>query len=241
MTLKDGSLLKTIKDTVILPLHPEGKPFVIGGVIVMVIGFLIWEGLGLLGLIFTLFCLFFFRDPIRTTPVGENFIIAPADGKVLAVTPGCSLPKELAGDDTASYTRISIFLSVLDVHVFRNAVSGRVTKTDYRPGKFVNAALDKASEDNERAGALIETPTGKTIGLVQIAGLVARRIVTDLKEGEAVKAGERYGIIRFGSRADIYIPAGIAPMVVEGQKTIGGETILADVTVEGGARMGIAS
>lgn len=240
MTFKEGSLLKTITDTMILPLHPAGKPFVIGGAAFMVIGFFIWEGLGILGLIFTLFCLFFFRDPNRVTPAGDNFIVSPADGRVLSVMPGVSLPKELGVSDE-SFTRISIFLSVLDVHVFRNAVSGRVIKTDYRPGKFVNAALDKASEDNERAAALIETADGKKVGLVQIAGLVARRIVTDLQEGLSVTGGTRYGIIRFGSRADIYIPAGVAPVVIEGQRAIGGETILADLSVQGPARMGILS
>jgi len=241
MALKDGSLIKTITDTVVHPLHPEGKPFVYGGIAVALVGFLIWEGLGLLGLAFTLFCLFFFRDPARVTPDGDNFIISPADGKVLSVVPGCKMPKELSDDDTHSYTRISIFLSVLDVHVFRNPVTGRVMETDYRPGKFVNAALDKASEDNERASALIETNDGKKIGVVQIAGLVARRIVSDLKEGESVKSGERYGIIRFGSRADIYIPAGIAPLVIEGQRAIGGETILADLNTTGTPRTGTSS
>lgn len=241
MALKDGSLLKTIQDVMVQPLHPAGKPFVIGGVVAALVGFLIWEVLGVIGIAFTLFCLFFFRDPVRVTPDGENFVISPADGKVIAVTPGCKLPKELDEDDEHSYTRISIFLSVLDVHVFRNPVSGRVKETDYRPGKFLNAAADKASEDNERASALIETREGKKIGVVQIAGFVARRIVSDLKEDETVKAGARYGIIRFGSRADIYIPAGIAPLVIEGQRAIGGETILADLTNTGTARTGTAA
>ncbi len=240
MTLKDGSLLKTITDTIILPLHPAGKPFVIGGLVVLALGLFVWEGLALLGLAFTLFCVFFFRDPNRVTPVGDNLVVSPADGKVLSVTPGVKLPKEL-GDSEDAYTRVSIFLSVLDVHVFRNPVSGRVTKTDYRPGKFVNAALDKASEDNERASALIETADAKKVAVIQIAGLIARRIVSDLKEGDTVQGGARYGIIRFGSRADIYIPAGIAPMVIEGQRAVGGETILADLSVQGPARMGILS
>lgn len=238
MALKDGSLLKTIQDVMVQPLHPAGKPFVIGGAIGALVGFLIWDVLGVLGLAFTLFCLFFFRDPARVTPDGDQFVISPADGKVIAVTPGCSLPKELDDSDDHSYTRISIFLSVLDVHVFRNPVSGRVAATDYRPGKFLNAAVDKASEDNERASALIETAGGKKIGVVQIAGFVARRIVSDLKEGEEIKSGARYGIIRFGSRADIYIPAGIAPLVIEGQRAVGGETILADLSNTGTARTG---
>ncbi len=241
MAIKQGSLLQTITDTVVMPLHPEGKPFVIGGIIATIIGFLIWEGLGMMGLSFTLFCLFFFRDPARVTPVGDNYVIAPADGKVIAVMPGCALPKELGAGDDANYTRISIFLSVLDVHVFRNPVSGRVTKTVYHPGKFVNAAMDKASDDNERSTALIETADGRKLAVVQIAGLVARRIVSDLKENDTVKAGTRYGIIRFGSRADIYIPAGVAPLVIEGQRSIGGETVLADLTQSGAARMGLSS
>lgn len=241
MALKDGSLLKTIQDVMVQPLHPVGKPFVIGGAIAALVGFLIWEVLGILGIAFTLFCLFFFRDPVRITPDGDNLVISPADGRVIAVTPGCALPKELDDSGENSYTRISIFLSVLDVHVFRNPVTGRVLETDYRPGKFLNAALDKASDDNERAAALVETTDGKKIGVVQIAGFVARRIVSDLKEGERVKSGERYGIIRFGSRADIYIPAGIAPLVIEGQRAIGGETILADLAQTGTARTGSAT
>lgn len=241
MIENEDSLLKTIGDTVCQPQHPAGRPFVIGGLIVMVLGFLTWEVLGVLGLLFTLFCLFFFRDPARVTPLGDSLVIAPADGKIIAVMPGCALPKELEAGDEKNYTRISIFLSVLDVHVFRNIVSGRVIKTVYRAGKFINAALDKASEDNERAAALIETKDGKKVAVVQIAGLVARRIVTDLEEDDIVIAGKRYGIIRFGSRADIYIPAGIATLVVEGQRSIGGETILADFAVSGTPREGSVS
>lgn len=242
MDSKHLSLWQTFRQTVFQPLHPAGKPFVIGSLVFMAIGFLITEELGVLGLALALFCLFFFRDPERVTPGGDQWVIAPADGKILSVVPGCELPKEInSHNDDARYTRISIFLSVLNVHVFRNAVTGTVLQTAYRPGKFVNAALDKASEDNERAAVLIETKDGKKIGLVQIAGLVARRIVCDLKENQSVKGGQRYGIIRFGSRADIYIPAGIAPLVIEGQTAIGGETILADLTVSGAARMGIRS
>lgn len=238
MTIKEGSLLQTITDTVFMPLHPEGRPFVVIGIIIAIIGFLIWVPLGTLGVFFTVFCTFFFRDPARVTPAGEQFIIAPADGKIIAITPGCALPKELEAGNEENYTRISIFLSVLDVHGFRNPVSGTVLKTVYRAGKFFNAALDKASEDNERAAALIETAGGQKIGVVQIAGLVARRIVSDLEEGETIIAGARYGFIRFGSRADIYIPAGIAPLVIEGQRSIGGETILADFGVKSPGREG---
>lgn len=227
---KHPSLFDTIRDTVLVPFHPAGTPFITGAAIVTAIFFFFDDGLGLAALLVTLFITYFFRDPVRTTPVGSSLVISPADGRVIAITEDVPLPKEIAdAEDRHDFTRISIFLSVFDVHVNRSPVDGTVVRDAYIPGKFVNAALDKASEDNERAVALLETPGGKTVGVVQIAGLIARRIVTDMTEGKRFAAGERYGIIRFGSRADIYLPAGVSPLVCVGQRAVGGETVLADL------------
>ena len=222
------SLFDTIKKVVFVPPHPAGIPFIAGGAVGALILFLIWEPLGFLALTFTVFCLYFFRDPDRVVPQKESFILSPADGEVSSIVHGLSLPHEL-GSSEGSFTRISIFLSVLDVHVNRMPVSGKIIRRVYTPGKFLNADLDKASEDNERCSAIVETANGIQIGVVQIAGLIARRILNDLSEGEAVEAGKRFGIIRFGSRLDVYVPEGTAPLVCIGQRAIGGETILADL------------
>ena len=240
---KHPSLIDTIRQTVLVPLHPAGMPFIIAGVIITLVLFLIDESLGVIGLLLTLFCIYFFRDPVRVTPVRSGLVVSPADGLVTAVTYDVPLPKEIADelDDRHDYTRISIFLSVFDVHVNRSPVDGKVVRESYVPGKFVNAALDKASEDNERSAALLETPNGKLVGVVQIAGLIARRIITEMKEGRSFAAGERYGIIRFGSRADVYLPAGVNPHVIVGQRAVGGETVLADLDSTEQPRDGRAS
>lgn len=226
----DHSLLDTIKKVVLIKPHPAGIPFILGGVIAALIFLMIWEGLSLIALIFTVFCLYFFRDPDRVAPQKDSLILSPADGEVSAIIHNQELPSELAGADDKKYTRISIFLSVLDVHVQRMPVGGRVIRKVYTPGKFFNADLDKASEDNERCSAIIETKDGSEICVVQIAGLIARRILNDLKEDQTVEAGARFGIIRFGSRLDVYVPEGISPLVCVGQRAIGGETVLADLT-----------
>jgi phosphatidylserine decarboxylase len=209
--------------------HPEGRKFVvIAGAIAAAFLFFISDEIGwpLLGI--TLWVAAFFRDPIRTTPTGEGLIIAPADGLVtmiVAVPP----PRELAGEDALAeelYTRVSIFMSVFDVHINRTPIAGTVTRVVYIPGKFLNADLDKASEDNERQHILVEGANGLRIGFTQIAGLVARRIVPWVKPGDAVAVGQRVGLIRFGSRVDVYLPAGVAPQVILGQRTIAGETIV---------------
>lgn len=223
------SLLDTIKKTVLVPPHPAGVPFIGGGVIAALILFFISDFLGILALIFTVFCLFFFRDPDRVTPQKSSLIVAGADGLVSGIAHDVSLPPEIAGGDDARYTRISTFLSVLDVHVNRIPITGRILRKVYTPGKFLNADLDKASEDNERCSLLIETPAGQKICVVQIAGLIARRIVSDVREDQEVTAGARFGIIRFGSRVDVYIPEGVSPLVCVDQRTIGGETVLADL------------
>lgn len=225
----DDSLLSTIKKVVFVSPHPAGIPFIVGGAIASLIFFLIWEPLGTIALVFTCFCLYFFRDPDRVAPQKLSLVLSPADGEVSAIIHDLGLPAELAGADDRKYTRISIFLSVLDVHVQRMPVSGTVIRKVYTPGKFLNADLDKASEDNERCSAIVETESGKQICVVQIAGLIARRIVNDLREDQAVTAGARFGIIRFGSRLDVYVPEGVAPLVCVGQRAIGAETVLADL------------
>lgn len=226
------SLLETIRKTVLIPPHPAGLPFIIGGVVAAFVLFFVADILAFIALVFSVFCLYFFRDPNRMVPQKESLILAPADGLVSAIVEGVSLPPELREDgmdETASYTRVSTFLSVLDVHVNRVPVSGKVLRKVYSPGKFLNADLDKASEDNERSAVLIETGTGKRIAVVQIAGLIARRIVTEVTDGQSVRSGARYGIIRFGSRLDVYLPEGVRPSVCVGQRAIGGETIFADI------------
>ena len=210
--------------------HPEGRKFVVIAAAIT-IAFLVFIsdeiGFPLLGV--TLWVSAFFRDPIRTTPVGEGLIIAPADGLVTSIAT-VPPPREMAGEDGLSdglYTRVSIFMSVFDVHINRTPIAGIVKRVVYIPGKFLNADLDKASEDNERQHILVEGANGLRIGFTQIAGLVARRIVPWVKPGDTVTTGQRVGLIRFGSRVDVYLPAGTAPQVILGQRTIAGETIVA--------------
>jgi phosphatidylserine decarboxylase len=212
--------------TVLVPLHREGRRFVLIFAAVTAVLFLISPLLGWLGVILTSWCVYFFRDPTRLTPTRDGLIVSPADGRVQAIVDAVPPPELEMGSEARP--RISIFLNIFDVHINRVPADGVITKVDYRPGKFVNAALDKASEDNERQAVRMTTAEGKDIAFVQIAGLVARRIVCDLYEGREVKAGERYGLIRFGSRLDIYLDKGVAPLVVEGQRALGGETVLAD-------------
>jgi phosphatidylserine decarboxylase len=233
------SILYSLKKAFLIAPHPAGIPFIIGGVIATLVlcAATIW--LAGPAFVFTLFCLYFFRDPKRMVPQKASLVIAPGDGVVSAIVPGSSLPAEIAEGDTARYTRVSIFLSVLDVHVNRVPVSGTVFRKVYNPGKFFNADLDKASEHNERCSVLIRTADGLTFGLVQIAGLIARRILNDLAEGQGVTAGNRFGIIRFGSRVDVYLPDNVVPLVCVGQRAVGGETVLADIESKEQARTGV--
>jgi len=210
--------------------HPEGRKFVvIAAAMCLVFALLSWETLAwpMAGL--TLWVAAFFRDPIRTTPKGEGLVIAPADGMVtmIAVVPP---PPELAGEEglgDAPLTRVSIFMSVFDVHINRAPIAGQIKRIVYIAGKFLNADLDKASEDNERQHILIEGNDGSRIGFTQIAGLIARRIVPWVKTGDFVAAGQRVGLIRFGSRVDVFLPGDTAPRVLLGQRTVAGETIIA--------------
>jgi phosphatidylserine decarboxylase len=235
------SVIDSLKKTLLVKPHPAGIPFIVGGVVATVVLMMILEELGIIGLIFTLFCVYFFRDPVRVTPEGPSLVVAPADGVVSAIDHNASLPAEIAGDDGKTYTRVSIFLSVLDVHVNRIPFTGKTVRKVYRPGKFLNADLDKASEENERCSVLIEADNGMTFGVVQIAGLIARRILNDLSEAQAVSVGSRFGIIRFGSRVDTYIPSGIPVQICVGQRAVGGETVLADIGSTGADRQGQSS
>jgi phosphatidylserine decarboxylase len=208
------------------PITPEGYPFIGAFAFASLILFWLWTPLGWLGTIATLWCIYFFRDPVRVTPVREGLVVAPADGRVSQITTAAP-PHEL-GLGAKPLPRISIFMSVFNCHVNRSPVTGRVEKIVYQPGKFVNADLDKASLDNER-NSLVIVAGATRLAVVQIAGLVARRIVCFVKEGQPVGAGERFGMIRFGSRLDIYLPENTPPLVAVGQTAIAGETVLADL------------
>jgi phosphatidylserine decarboxylase len=220
------SLIDTIRGALV-PVHWDGHKFVGAGIVVTLLMFLLWAPLGWLALLLTLFVAYFFRDPSRVTPVREGLIISPADGTVTSVH--LDAPRAELGLPDQPHTCISIFLSVLDVHINRAPVDGQVVRKIYVPGLYLNAAMDKASEDNEREIMVFKTASGMQIGVVRIAGLIARRIVTFVREGQMVEAGSRVGLIRFGSRVDIYIPSARGVLVAEGQHVIGGETVLVDL------------
>jgi phosphatidylserine decarboxylase len=212
---------------VLAPPHAAGRPFILGGLIAVLIGLVLAAWLAWLGLLFTLFCLFFFRDPERVPPGRAGALVAPADGRVVSVTP--AVPPPELGLGAIPRWRVSTFLSLVNVHVNRVPADGIITRIAYRHGSFLNANRDKASETNERNAVALRLPNGREIAFVQIAGLVARRIVCDLREGDAVRAGQRFGIIRFGSRTDLYLPEGVRPLVAVGQTMIGGETVIAEL------------
>jgi phosphatidylserine decarboxylase len=213
---------------VLAPPHPAGRPFLIGGAAVALLGgWLLGAWLFWLGLLFTGFCLYFFRDPERVPPRRRGVLVAPADGKVISVRQ--VVPPVGLGLGDAPRWRVATFLSVIDVHVNRVPAAGTVTRIAYHHGTFVNAALDKEAEQNERNAIAIRLEEGGDIGVVQIAGLIARRILCDIREGDAVETGERFGIIRFGSRTDLYLPEGVRPLVEEGQTMVGGETVMAEL------------
>ncbi len=217
--------------SVIAPIHPEGRKFVaaFAGVTLLLFLFLP-SAFGWIGVVLTLWCWYFFRDPERVTPVRAGLVVSPADGRVSDIRK-LSPPPELDLEEE-EYTRVSIFMNVFDVHVNRSPVDGRVVALTYIPGKFVNAELDKASTDNERQAFTIETKDGTRIGVVQIAGLVARRILRFVDRGDELLAGQRFGLIRFGSRLDVWLPAGVAPSVLVGQRAYAGETVIADLACE---------
>ncbi len=220
------SLLASFR-LVLAPPHPAGRPFISTGLVVLVAGGLVSPWVAGLGGAFALFCLYFFRDPARVPPDRPGLVLAPADGHVVLVGPAVP-PAELGLGDTPRI-RVAIFLSVLDVHVNRMPVTGTVTRIAYHHGAFLNASMDKASELNERNALALRLPDGRDLAVVQIAGLIARRILCDAREGQHVVAGDRFGIIRFGSRTDLYLPPGVGALVSVGQTMIGGETVLAEL------------
>ena len=231
-----NDILKAVKKTLFIPIHSAGYPFI---AIFAVVAFFLMKlscVLGFVGLVLTCWCIYFFRNPVRQTPVREGLVISPADGRVQMIVE-TELPPELQeskeeGDklfETEKVTRVSVFLNVFNVHINRVPIDGEIKKVVYHPGKFFNADLDKASIHNERSTVLMKAEGKKdSIAFVQIAGLIARRIICQLKAGEKVKAGNIYGLIRFGSRMDIYLPNGVKPLVSVGQTMVGGETVIAD-------------
>lgn len=219
-------IFDTITST-LAPVHPDGHKFVAIAAAAALFFFLVWPPLAWILVVVALGIAYFFRNPDRVTPLRDGLIIAPADGRVLSVSP--VMPPAELGLGAEQRVRISTFLSVLDVHILRSPAAGKVVRSVYVPGAFVNAALDKASEDNERRAYIIERADGSEIAVVLIAGLVARRIVSFAHEGDGVGAGERIGLIRFGSRADVYLPPGKNALVSEGQTMVAGETVLADL------------
>jgi phosphatidylserine decarboxylase len=230
-------MIDTIRQAVLVPINRDGWPFIAAfALISILLGSLVSEPLGWLGALATAWCVFFFRDPDRITPARGNLVVSPADGLVQMIQP--AVPPSELGMTPGPLTRVSVFLNVFDVHVNRVPADGVVTRLAYRPGKFFNAALEKASELNERQSVRMTMPDGREMAFVQIAGLVARRIRCDLKEGQALRAGERFGLIRFGSRVDVYLPSGAQPLVAVGQRMIAGETVIADLASNEPARSG---
>lgn len=223
----------SIRDTVepfLVPIHRAGRPFIaIAGAVALILWILFGFGLFLVGLLATAFVAAFFRDPARVVPLAPGLVVAPGDGRVVEVRP-VEPPAEL-GLESVERVRIAIFLSVFDVHIQRAPVAGRILRYVYTPGGYANAISPDAGRDNERKAMIVEMADGTEIAVVQIAGLVARRIVTFLGEGEPVGIGERYGLIRFGSRVELYLPPGVPALVGEGQYVLGGETVLADLGV----------
>ncbi len=218
-------LISTIKDVLFVPTHPKGRPFIFIAAVLTIVLFQWSPYAGLAGVVALLFCIYFFRNPDRMVPQGAGFVLATGDGVISHITQA-PLPKELGADATL-FHKVSIFLNVFNVHVNRLPASGTISKHAYIPGKFINAALDKASEDNERTVSGMTNAQGETIGFCQIAGFVARRILHEITPGQAVLQGERYGIIRFGSRCDVYVPLHYQLMVDVGSIAVGGETMLA--------------
>ncbi len=219
-------ILDTIFDQ-LSPVHPDGHKFIAIGAAVTLLFFFVYPPLGWLCAAITAWIVYFFRDPLRVTPLRPGLVVSAADGKISGIEK--IMPPAELGLGSEERVRISTFLSIFDVHINRSPVAGRIIRSLYVPGAFLNAALDKASEDNERRILVIETPTDGDVGVVQIAGLVARRIVTFSEIGDTLGVGQRFGLIRFGSRVDIYLPPGKSALVSVGQRAVAGETVLADL------------
>ncbi|HHX89013.1 MAG TPA: phosphatidylserine decarboxylase [Paracoccus sp.] len=222
--------------TVIKPVHREGYPFIALFAVATLVLFLVWQPLGWIGVVLTVWCYYFFRDPERVTPQRAGLLVSPADGVISLIEP--AVPPVELGMGEVPMMRVSVFMNVFNCHVNRMPAAGTVSAVSYRPGKFFNASLDKASADNERNSVALDMDDGRRIAVVQIAGLVARRIVCDVQPGAVLKAGERFGMIRFGSRLDVYLPEGVHPLVALGQTMVAGETVLADLYSDEGPRPG---
>lgn len=222
------NIYKAITEEVLVPIHPAGWPFIFLFVVGSILITMFWQPFVLPGVLLSLWCVYFFRNPVRTTPVTDNFVIAPADGRVLSIGEA-TLPEDL-DLPSGEWRRVAIFMNVFDVHVNRAPVAGQVTATSYHKGAFLNASLDKASEANERQNIVMETNAGQPVGIVQIAGLVARRILLEAGVGDRLAVGQQFGIIRFGSRVDLWIPASTPVLVMPGQRTVAGETVIADLS-----------
>ena len=230
-----SDLIATVRST-FAPVHPEGWRFVAIFAAITVVLWWLWAPLAAVGCVLTAWCAYFFRNPDRVTPAREGLVISPADGQVQMIEKAPPPPELELGE--APRTRISIFMNVFNVHINRIPVDGTIEKLAYHPGKFLNASLDKASEQNERQSVRMRSRDGRELAFVQIAGLVARRILCWIEEGQGVAAGERFGLIRFGSRVDVYLPDGVSPLVCRGQTAVAGETVLADLSSTEGPREG---
>ena len=224
--------------SIVMPVHREGYPFIAAFAGATLVFYLLWTPLGWIGAGLTVWCYYFFRDPERVTPSRAGLVVSPADGVVSGAGPAG--PPEELGLGNAPRNRVSIFMDVFNCHVNRAPVAGTVARIAYRPGRFVNAALDKASEDNERNGLVLALGDGREVGVVQIAGLVARRILCEVSEGDALETGARFGMIRFGSRLDVYLPEDVAALVAVGQTMVAGESVIADLASDEPARAGRA-
>ena len=223
-------------NTFIKPMHREGIKFILIFSVISLISFFIYIPLGWVGIGLTIWCYYFFRDPKRTIPVRDGLLVSPADG-VISLIEKTMPPPEL-DIEKEELTRISVFMNVFNCHINRSPIAGKVMEINYRPGKFFNASLDKASVDNERNSLVLQIPDGRQIVVVQIAGLVARRIVSFVKPKQTLRIGQRFGLIRFGSRVDIYLPTGVQPLVCIGQIMVSGETVIADLNSKELARDG---
>ena len=222
------NIYKAITEELLVPVHPAGWPFIFIFVVASVLLGVLWSPFVLPGTLLCLWCVYFFRNPVRTTPVTDEYVVAPADGRVLS-TDVAPVPVQL-DLPAGKWRRIAIFMNVFDVHVNRAPVAGRIVDTNYYAGKFFNASLDKAAEENERQNIVMQTAAGQKVGIVQIAGLVARRILLESAVGDELAIGQQFGIIRFGSRVDLWLPADTPVLVLAGQRTIAGETVLADLS-----------
>ena len=222
------NFLKSFKDEVLVPIHPAGWPFIFLFILVSAAISYLWALFVLPGILLSLWCVYFFRNPKRTTPITDYLVVSPADGRILS-TDILPVPEDL-DLPLGEWRRISIFMNVFDVHVNRSPVAGKVVATAYHKGVFLNASLNKASEQNERQNMVVEMASGQKIGVVQIAGLVARRILLEAAVGDHLNVGQQYGIIRFGSRVDVWLPAATPVNVLVGQTAVAGESILADLS-----------